>query len=177
MRLRSGGLLLVGVAALVTACGGSGSSPGSAKVAATNPAGGAAVTTHSGPSGTYLTDAKGNTLYMFAPDTATHSACNTACLADWPALTTSGSPTATGGADATKVGTLKMSSGAMQVSYGGHPLYYFSGDSKPGDTSGQGMNQFGGKWWELAASGQPITGKTAPAPSQSSSGSGGDSWG
>jgi predicted lipoprotein with Yx(FWY)xxD motif len=97
-----------------------------------------------GKSVTILTDAKGDTLYYFTPDTATASACTSGCAQTWPPLlmTGSGTPTASG----TLSGTLTaVSSGnGNQVEYNGHLLYTYSGDTAAGQTTGEGKF---GKWF------------------------------
>jgi hypothetical protein len=75
--------------------------------------------------------------------------------------------------------TSMQQGGADQVTYAGHPLYYFKGDTSPGATTGQGITNFGGRWWLVAPSGTPITATVQaakPAASPSSKGSGGG-WG
>jgi predicted lipoprotein with Yx(FWY)xxD motif len=137
------------------------------------------VKTMSGPLGTYLTDSSGRTLYMFASDTPTTSSCTGTCLTYWPPLTTTSSAKAGGGATAAKLGTISSGGSSKQVTYAGHPLYYYAADTKPGDTSGQGSSNFGAKWWMLAPSGTPITGSggAAGSPSTSSGSGGGGGWG
>lgn len=114
---------------------------------------------------TVLTNAKGFTLYSFAPDTATKSACSGACAAAWPPV----AGPATAGAGVTgKLSTITRSGGSTQATYNGHPLYTFAGDSAPGQASGNGLNNFGGLWHEVTASGA-----AAPATSKSSGSGGG----
>ena len=131
------------------------------------------IETHSGAMGTFLTNGQGMSLYMFASDTSSKSSCTGACLTYWPPVT--GTATATGGANASMLGTITGADGTTQVTYGGHPLYTFAGDKKAGDTTGQGSTNFGAKWWLLAPSGQPISGASGGASSSSSS-SGGGGW-
>jgi len=92
--------------------------------------------------GSILVDAQGNTLYLFDQDTGKTSACTGACVTNWPALTVSGSPSAGAGADASLLGTAKQADGSTQVTYKGHLLYTFTGDSTPGATSGEGVEAF-----------------------------------
>jgi predicted lipoprotein with Yx(FWY)xxD motif len=66
---------------------------------------------------------------------------------------TKGTPKAVGGAVASLLGTIKRTDGTVEVTYAGHPLYYFITDNKPGDATGQGVNGFGGLWWVLTPSG------------------------
>jgi secreted repeat protein with Y-X4-D motif len=101
------------------------------------------------------------------------SVCSGACAGAWPPVTATGTVTASGSAVASDLGTITRSDGTKQVTYDGHPLYYFVGDSGPGSDSGQGSNSFGAKWWLVAPSGSAITGSvsvssaTAPAPAAS----------
>jgi predicted lipoprotein with Yx(FWY)xxD motif len=106
--------------------------------------------------GRILVDGKGITLYDFVKDKGTTSACYGACAALWPPLLTHGNPVAGPGVHASLLGTTKRKDGKLEVTYGGHPLYYFVSDRKPGQTTGQGVNQFGGPWWVLSATGKEI---------------------
>ncbi|HKC26534.1 MAG TPA: hypothetical protein VKB75_00855 [Jatrophihabitans sp.] len=153
--------------------GGAPSSSGAAAVAT--------VETHSGAMGTFLTDSAGHTLYLFDADKGNSSACSGTCATYWPPLLTGSAPKATGSAAAAKLGMITRSDGTKQVTYGGHPLYTYAVDAAPGDTKGQGVNQFGAKWWLVASSGQAITpgssgGSSSAAPSSSSAGGGGGGW-
>src|SRR5246127_4951915 len=106
--------------------------------------------------GTILVDSKGITLYDFVKDKGTTSVCYGACAALWPPLLTSGKPIAGPGVHASLLGTTKRKDGKEQVTYGGHPLYYFVTDRKPGQTTGQGVNQFGAPWWVISTAGKEI---------------------
>ena len=97
-----------------------------------------------------LTNAQGYTLYWFAPDTPTRSTCNGTCAVYWPPVT--GPPVAGAGVTG-RLGTIKRSDGATQVTYDGHPLYTYIGDSAPGQANGNDINLNGGLWYEMAASG------------------------
>ena len=102
---------------------------------------------------TVLTNAEGFTLYSFAPDTATTSACNGSCAAYWPPVT--GTPAAGPGVTG-RLGTIARSDGATQATYNGHPLYTYIGDSRPGQASGNNLDLNGGLWHEVTAGpGQP----------------------
>jgi predicted lipoprotein with Yx(FWY)xxD motif len=118
--------------------------------------GGARVAIAKSPLGRILVDSKGITLYDFVKDKGTTSACYGACAALWPPLTTKGKPVAGPGVRKSLLGTTKRTDGTLEVTYGGHPLYYFVTDKKPGQTTGQGVNQFGGPWWVLSAAGKEI---------------------
>jgi predicted lipoprotein with Yx(FWY)xxD motif len=117
----------------------------------------AVVMTKTGPAGTYLVDGTGKSLYLFVIDTPTSSMCSGPCAQAWPPLTTDGQPTAGAGVTASMLTTIKRSDGSMQVVYGGHPLYFFQGDTSAGATNGQGLNNFGGLWWLVSPAGKAIS--------------------
>jgi predicted lipoprotein with Yx(FWY)xxD motif len=108
-------------------------------------------------------------VYLWVKDTGDASACTGACAGAWPPVTATGTVTASGSAKASDLGTITRSDGTKQVTYDGHPLYYFSGDSGPGTASGQGSDGFGAKWWLVAPSGSDVT---ASVTSFTASGSG-----
>ena len=126
---------------------------------------------------TFLTDSSGRSLYLWVPDTTTMSMCSGACATYWPPLTTNGAPTAGTGVTASDLGTISRSDGTNQVTYAGHPLYYFAGDKAAGQTNGEGSNGFGAPWYLVAPSGEQITSLNAPsAPSSSSGSNAGGGW-
>jgi predicted lipoprotein with Yx(FWY)xxD motif len=125
-------------------------------VASGTKAGGARVAIAKTPLGRMLVDSKGITLYDFAKDRGTTSSCYGACAALWPPLTTKGKPVAGRGLRASLLGTTKRRDGKLEVTYNGHPLYYFVSDRKRGQTTGQGLNQFGAPWWVLSPAGKEI---------------------
>jgi predicted lipoprotein with Yx(FWY)xxD motif len=106
--------------------------------------------------GRILVDSKGITLYDFVTDKGGVSGCYGACAALWPPLITKGKPHAGRGVRASLLGTTKRKDGKLEVTYNHHPLYYFVTDRKPGQTTGQGVNQFGGPWWVLSPAGREI---------------------
>lgn len=109
--------------------------------------------------GPILVDGEGMSLYVFMADTqdAGTSACTDAeCTAEWPPLTTDGDPVAGEGVDETLLGTLTRDDGSTQVTYNGWPLYHFAGDAAPGDTNGQGQDEFGGLWFLVSPAGEAI---------------------
>jgi predicted lipoprotein with Yx(FWY)xxD motif len=106
--------------------------------------------------GRVLVDSRGITLYDFVKDKGGKSACYGACAALWPPLITHGKPIAGPGVRASLLGTTKRQGGGLEVTYRGHPLYYYVSDRKPGQTTGQGLNQFGGLWWVLSKAGKEI---------------------
>jgi predicted lipoprotein with Yx(FWY)xxD motif len=119
-------------------------------------AGGARVNVAMSHLGRILVDSKGITLYDFPPDKGTTSVCYGPCAALWPPLISHGKPVAGRGVRASLLGTTKRKDGKLQVTYGGHPLYYFVTDRKPGQTTGQAINQFGGPWWVISPAGKEI---------------------
>jgi predicted lipoprotein with Yx(FWY)xxD motif len=125
----------------------SGEAPGS---------GGASVAVASSKLGKILVDGEGRTLYLFQADTGTASTCNGACASAWPPLTTAAQPIAGAGVSASKLGTTKRSDGTTGITYNGHPLYTYIGDSAPGQTTGQGIVGFGAEWYVLSAAGNQI---------------------
>jgi predicted lipoprotein with Yx(FWY)xxD motif len=124
------------------------------------------------PLGSTLTDNQGRTLYLFAGDRPNASTLSAAGRAVWPPFTSSSKLVAIGGAQASKVGTITGAAGVPQVTYNGHPLYYFIGDKKPGQTSGQGLLEFGARWYVLSGSGAAITAAPKPAATGNSTGNG-----
>ena len=150
---------LVALAVVIAGCGGSGGGGGAYGAArATTPSSGgkASVKLASTKLGSVLVDAKGRTLYLFEAVKGPMSACSGACASIWPPLTTSGKPSAGAGVTASKLGTTKRSDGATEVTYNGHPLYTYAGDSAPGQTSGQGLDDYGAEWYALSAGGDKI---------------------
>src|SRR5262249_480033 len=111
-----------------------------------------------GPSslGRILVDAHGKTLYLWAHDKGRKSTCNGKCAAAWPRLVTTGAPTAAGGGREGLIATSKRADGRLQVTYNGHPLYYFVGDKRAGDVKGEGLTGFGGRWDPVSASGAAV---------------------
>ncbi len=101
--------------------------------------------------GQILVDGRGMTLYLFTNDSPGVSTCEGDCLVAWPPLT--GKPTAGAGVDQALLGSIERSDGTVQATYHDWPLYYWQGDTAPGDTNGQDVN---GIWFVLGADGEPI---------------------
>jgi len=101
--------------------------------------------------GSVLVDGKGMTLYMFTKDSANTSNCSGQCLVAWPPLV--GKPTKGAGVDDSKLGSFQRADGSTQATYNGWPLYYWKGDAKPGDVSGQNVS---GVWFVLDHDGNPV---------------------
>jgi predicted lipoprotein with Yx(FWY)xxD motif len=177
---------VLAAAACSSAASSSPSAPASSAPAAGSsasaPAAGTVITTRSGSAGAFLTDGSGRTVYLWAKDGMNMSACSGACAQAWPPVPATGTLTAAGGAMASDLGTITRSGGTKQVTYDGHPLYYFVGDSAAGQTNGQGSDNFGAKWWLVAPSGAKITAADtasaagAPAPSTPASSNAGGGW-
>ena len=160
------GLPLAGAAVLVAACSSSASSSAAAAAAATSPAATSpaaisptasaapaaaatgttlALKTETGKAGIWLTNSTGRALYIYTKDKGTTSACYGACATAWPPLTATGKVTITGKYAVPKdLGFTTRTGGTKQVTYGGHPLYYFKGDTAAGQTNGEGAE---GVWF------------------------------
>ena len=152
---------------VAAACGGnSGSSSGSSGTSASAPtASGELLSTAKTSLGTILVDGKGMTVYNFANDTGTSSTCVDACAADWkavvaPASLPSSLPGVTGA-----LGSTTRADGTLQVTVAGHPVYTFVGDSKPGQTNGQGKVLNGGLWTVVSPDGKPVAASGSASPS------------
>lgn len=150
-------LPLVGAAIAVAACGGGGSTDSGNKTSTASPPS-STVRVGTTKLGRILVDSQGRSLYLFEKDKGTASTCYGACASFWPPLTVSGSPKAGAGVVAAKLGTTKRKDGMAEVTYNGHPLYYFAPDKAPGQIGGQGLEQFGGGWDVVAPSGSKIEG-------------------
>src|SRR5579864_1340872 len=128
-------LLPISLAACGTAAASNGSASTSPSAASSNSA---VLSVGSTGLGQILVDGNGKTLYLFEADSASKSTCSGACAQVWPPLTTVGTPKASGAAMQSLIATMKRSDCSLQVTYAGHPLYYFISDAKPGDTNGEG---------------------------------------
>ena len=160
--------LALGTAATVAACGSSSpgtaaGSPSSSAPAGASSAGAATISAKSVPGvGTVLVNGQGRTLYMLTSEKGGKITCTQAngCTQVWPeTLLASGAKTVTAGrgVQSSLLGTVKGASGSPEVTYNHWPLYTFSGDSGPGAAKGQGLTSFGGTWYVLNGSGNPVT--------------------
>jgi predicted lipoprotein with Yx(FWY)xxD motif len=140
-------------AALLAGCGGSSNTASSD--APVKPDATIGLENH-GSLGKILVDSNGDTVYLFQKDTGGKSACAGSCATNWPPVRATGKPTVSG-LPAGKVGTTRRPDGESQVTYAGHPLYTYQGDSKPGDANGQGLNAYGANWYVLSSSGAAVT--------------------
>lgn len=166
------GTAAIATVALLAGCGSSSSSSttsSAASTAASTPtqstaasttaatASGVAVATKHGKLGTIVAAGpKHLTVYMFEADTGSTSSCSGACAKAWPPVTTAGKPAASGGAVAADLGTTMRSDGTEQVTYKGHPLYFYDDDKDAGDAYGQGEKAFGADWYVLKPDGNKV---------------------
>jgi predicted lipoprotein with Yx(FWY)xxD motif len=180
LRLRIIGLG-IGLLALVivAGCGSSSSSSSSntATKASSAAKGAVAVDLGTTKAGKVLVGPNGRAVYLFEKDKGTTSECSGACAKAWPPLTTSAKPTAGTGVTASMLGITKRADGTEQVTYNGHPLYYFEGDKKSGTIAGQGLDAFGAEWYVVGASGSKVEKGEAKSGSKDSSSSSSDSGG
>ena len=165
--------LALGLAIVAGACSSAAATPASSVAGATQtsagaPAAAAGVTVGStnDPSlGGFLTGQNGMTLYVLTKDSADTSTCSGTCATNWPPLSAAAGAAITGPAGATApFATITRSDGIVQVTYNHMPLYYYAGDSKAGDTAGQGKN---GTWFVA-----PLSGSLTKAPAATSTTSG-----
>jgi predicted lipoprotein with Yx(FWY)xxD motif len=157
---------LLGVSLLIAGCGSSSPKAATATTTTTTTTAAAnSIGTATGTDGTYLIGPSGRALYLFDADSGGKSNCSGACASAWPPLITTTTPATSGGAMSADLGTITRSNGSKQVTYKGHPLYYFAGDSGPGTTSGQGSDDFGADWWLVSTSGTAITKSSSASPS------------
>ncbi|TJZ49532.1 hypothetical protein FCH28_24860 [Streptomyces piniterrae] len=127
---------------------------------ATPTAGAGTVNARSGKLGEILVDGQGRTLYLFEADRSERSTCSGDCAEAWPPALATGTPKAGGGVKGNLLGTSTRSDGTKQITYNGHPLYYFVGDKQPGETNGQGIEQFGEEWYVVDPSGNKVESDT-----------------
>ena len=167
-RLLSLAALAVAGAMVLAACGGAGTSSSSGSAAGygaptAGSAGGSGaasvVGTKTGSLGTFLVDGKGRALYLWEADHGSTSTCTGACAQAWPPLTITGPPKASGAVRGSLLGTTKRADGSREVTYAGHPLYLFAGDSRAGQTTGEGSNGFGAPWWVVTPAGKALQNK------------------
>jgi predicted lipoprotein with Yx(FWY)xxD motif len=126
--------------------------------------------------GRFVVDSQGHTVYLFEKDAGGESYCSGACAAVWPPLETSTAPNAAAGVQSAALGTIKRADGDMQVTYHGHPLYYYAADaSTPGKTEGEDLEQFGAGWYLVNARGEPV-GSDSRSGSSSGSNNGGGGY-
>src|SRR3954468_4130377 len=160
--MRRIGMAVIAAAALTLILGACGSSSSkktttSTTAAAAQHAPGVKVALRKVSFGTVLVGPNSHTVYLFLKDKGTTSQCNGKCAVAWAPLTTSGQPQVGPGLKASLLGTSNRSDGTMQVTYGGHPIYYYDDDKKPGMTEGEGKKEFGAEWYAVGADGKKVT--------------------
>jgi predicted lipoprotein with Yx(FWY)xxD motif len=166
-------LLAAVIAAAVglSACGGSGakattSAQPAPRAASSTPSGdsglraaprltGRVITVRPSEYGSILDDRRDRTIYVFTRDGSSASTCYGRCAAVWPPVLTRGAPRRAGRLPGA-LGTTRRRDGATQVTYDGHPLYYYTGDVSPGEILCQNVEEFGGTWLVVSPSGKPI---------------------
>ena len=133
-------------------------SPATTQASSTAAAGAATVSLQalSGIRGKALVSSDGRTVYLFEADKNGTSTCTGACAAAWPPVTATGTPVAGSGVSQGLLSTIQRPDGTKQVTYNGHPLYYFVGDSGTGAAKGEGSKAFGAGWYVVNASGAKI---------------------
>ena len=158
MTIKSIASVGLGIVAAVLAVIALSATGGSAHRRATSmTASGSAIGLRSTSLGPTLVDANGRTLYLFEGDRPNVSTLSAAGQAIWPPFRPAGTVKATNGTQSAALGTVASPGGGRQVTYHGHPLYYYVGDSKPGNTRGQRLNQFGALWYVLGPGGSAVT--------------------
>jgi len=163
-------LVIAAIAAFVVATNGGATKTPSASASAS--ASSSSVSLEHTSLGSVLVDVNGRTLYLFEGDRPNVSTLSAAGRAIWPPFTAKAKPAAKAGVNAALIGMIPGSGGAGQVTYNGHPLYYYVGDQQTGQTTGQGLNQFGARWYVLSAAGQPITSPATAATGSATAGYG-----
>lgn len=148
-------IVAAAVGAIITTTGGN---------AHTAAAIGQSISVKQTPLGPTLIGPNGRTLYLFAADKPNVSKLSAAGQAVWPPVTATVRPHAAGGAQAAAIGLITSPGRGRQVTYDGHPLYYFVGDQQPGQTHGQGLNEFGARWYVLSPAGKAVTATVARTP-------------
>jgi len=123
--------------------------------------GGTAVSTTKTSLGRILVDSRGHTLYLFARDRNGKSACNGKCATFWPPLIARGAVHPATGVKAALIGRTRRADGRMQVTYKHHPLYTFVKDKRKGQTKGEGVDAFGGKWYAVSPAGTKVVHRPA----------------
>jgi predicted lipoprotein with Yx(FWY)xxD motif len=171
MRLRLAlAVTVLSLVVVAAGCGSSSSSDNSKTSSSSSNASKSTVDLAKTDVGDVLTGPSGRTVYLFEKDKSPKSTCSGECANDWPPLMASGKPSAGSGVKASMLGTSKRSDGKEQVTYNGHPLYYYEGDKKAGQTAGQGIDAFGAEWYVVGANGSKVEGGEEKDSGKDSSG-------
>ena len=118
--------------------------------------GGLAIAVRTSNYGRILANGANRTIYLFTRDRSAVSSCYGRCSAAWPPVLTKGAPTGLAGLSGRLLGTTRRREGTVQVTYGGHPLYYYVGDVQPGQILCQNAEEFGGIWLVVSPAGRPV---------------------
>jgi predicted lipoprotein with Yx(FWY)xxD motif len=160
--------IALGAVALTAACGGAYGSTSTAASSAPVPAPGGTVgvvATASTGLGTVLVNGTGRTVYEFAKDTGSTSACNGGCASIWPPLAAPATLPASLPGVSGQLGSTTRTDGSRQLTIAGHPVYTYSGDNAAGQTNGQGLQLNGGVWNVVSPAGSPVTGSGSSSSS------------
>ena len=179
----AGGGALAAAALALAACGSSGSTGAASTGSGSNSPAGTSTSSSSASTassqaaaptistatvagfGTVLVNGDGRTLYLLTSEKGGKLTCTDAnsCTKTWPDTELPSGVTAAkagSGIQTPQLGTVKDAAGSLYVTYGGYPLYTYSGDSGPGQANGEGITSFGGTWYVISASGQPVTSRS-----------------
>jgi len=167
-------VIAAAAALALAACGSAAASQRSGVLAARHTAGGTLVTLHKTALGKVLATSKGFTLYLYTPDGRGRSNCYASCAAVWPPLIAKGKPRAGAGVRQKLLGVTVRRDGKRQVTYHGHPLYRFTGDSKPGQAKGE---DYAGIWYVVDAAGKKVEPHVSSGTTTSGGGYGGGGGG
>jgi predicted lipoprotein with Yx(FWY)xxD motif len=115
-----------------------------------------AVALRNSPLGQILVDGSGRTLYLFEADKRSVSSCYGDCASVWPPLVAKGTLDGGAGINRSLLSTTTRNDGSLEVTYNGHPLYYFVSDKQAGDTTGEAISSFGAEWYVLSAAGSKV---------------------
>jgi predicted lipoprotein with Yx(FWY)xxD motif len=117
---------------------------------------GLAITTAASEFGSMLFDRNGQAIYLFDKETKLRPQCYGACANAWPPVLTLGHPRAAGAVRETLLGTTERTDGSSQVTYAGHPLYYYAHED-PHQVLCHNVTEFGGRWLVVTPDGTPAT--------------------
>jgi predicted lipoprotein with Yx(FWY)xxD motif len=106
--------------------------------------------------GPILFNGRGRALYLFTSDSGKRSNCSGDCAVAWPPYIVKAKPVAGKGVKPGLIGTTRRADGRLQATYGGHPIYFYEGDTKPGQVFCQAVYEFGGFWYVLKANGKAV---------------------
>ena len=119
----------------------------------TEAAPGTIITTAASEFGEVLFDDTGQAVYLFDVEDTTTPACYDQCAAEWPPVLTEGVPVAAGGADGGSLDVTARTDGSIQVTYGGHPLYYYAHEGTD-EVRCHNVSGFGGLWFAVSPTGE-----------------------